>query len=81
MSLTSWVDARLALFAPAVAKALIADDAPLLTQLITLVATNEAKLASQMTGALNTAVSQAMTNPATQEMITQAVKNALPFPL
>jgi hypothetical protein len=78
MSLSSWVDARLAVFAPVLAKAMIADDGPLVAQINTLIATNEAHLATQMTQALNTAVAQALANPATQAMITTAVKNALP---
>jgi hypothetical protein len=81
MSLSSWVDARLATFAPVLAKAVVADDGPLVAQVNTLIATNEAHLATQMTQALNSAVSQALKDPATQAMITTAVKNALPFPL
>jgi hypothetical protein len=75
MSFTTWVDARLAKFAPAVAAALMADDAPLIAQINAGMAANEKAIVAALPGAM----SGVMTNlPA---IITQAVKNALPFPL
>jgi hypothetical protein len=73
MSFSSWVDARLVAFAPTLAVAvestLTNPNGPMMKQLQSMVATNEAKL------------QQAMTAQSTKDMITAAVKAALPFPL
>jgi hypothetical protein len=83
MTLTAWVDARLAAFAPVIApllaKAIVQESGPVVIQVEAALASDENALAGRLQTALNGAVAQAMVNlPAT---IAQAIKNLLPFPL
>jgi hypothetical protein len=75
MSLGTWVDTRLANFAPALAKELLAEDAPLVKQLQDIAASNEKAMVAAIPGAISAAV---VNMPS---LIAQAIKKLLPFPL
>jgi hypothetical protein len=83
MSFTSWVDARLAnlvpVLAPAVAKAIVAESGPLVTQVEAATEQQLQKAVTQLETGMTTAVGNATANlPA--EIVT-AIKGLLPFPL
>jgi hypothetical protein len=79
MSITTWVDARLAKMAPLVAAAIMADDGPLVQQVQAMLAANEKALSTSLIQAIPSAVNSAVVNLPSQ--IAQAIKGLLPFPL
>jgi hypothetical protein len=75
VTLSTWVDARLANMAPAIAAALMADDGSLVAQIDAALGANEKAIVAALPGA----ISAAMVNLPNE--ITQAIKGLLPFPL
>lgn len=77
MTSSSFEDDILARLANALVAALGMPGNPVLKELQSIVAVNEAKLAAQ----INQGLSAMITNPAFKALLVSAIKGALPFPL
>jgi membrane-bound lytic murein transglycosylase B len=80
----SFEDDLIAKLAAALVVALGTPGNPVLKELQAIAATNEARLATQMQQAFNTAVAQGLStmvaDPAFKQVLISAIKGALPFP-